>query len=296
MLSLAVLTIATAMPRLPPDLPLASPPALRGADWLDRGQYTETWGHLEYAAMTDPRVIPDLVGRYGFNIVGIVPREAHNAMCAKETVKQQCTAKDVLSKEQFDRGLTRWAAHNVSVILYTAIMHCGHSPVWESGELEREHPEYASRDEFGVCPTAYGQCDLTPTGGNVEFVLNYTLGVVDAHPIASGIYINNTRWYEPWDAKRKALMPTGFEASARAGFKAYVGARFGASARAYLGVDAADAEPPRAAQRSADPRRWRPGRRAASARAASLRTATAPRDPPPSPRRAARPAAASSST
>ena len=42
----------------------------------------------------------------------------------------------------------------------------------------------------------------------------------------------------------------GFEDAARVAFRDYVTARFGASARAFLGVDAADVAPPNASQRN----------------------------------------------
>ena len=41
------------------------------------------------------------------------------------------------------------------VVLYTSIMHDGHSPAWENGSVTAAHPDLVQRDERGVCPTAY---------------------------------------------------------------------------------------------------------------------------------------------
>lgn len=49
--------------------------------------------------------------------------------------------------------VSAFEAANVSLILYTSIMHAGHSPAWENGSLAAAHPEFSERDENGACPS-----------------------------------------------------------------------------------------------------------------------------------------------
>ena len=166
-------------------------------------------------------------------------------MCSTEKHGQQCTRADQLSDMQFRQGLARWAAVNVSFILYTSIMHCGHSPIWENGTLSKQHPEYSERDENGACPGNYGHCNLSPEGQSVQATLNYTLRLRAEHPSVNAFMIDNALWQAG-----PTGLPTGFSAAARGQFRHYVQARFGSSARNFLGVNASMVEPPTASQRN----------------------------------------------
>lgn len=135
-------------------------------------------------ALTDHRVPTALKQEYGFDLVIAVPRSAHNSMCSAETHGQQCSATDMLTQEQFDDGVAAFAAANMSLVLYTSIMHVGHSPSWENGTVSKNHPEWSERDELGRCTADYGQCNLSPAGGGVAYVcLRPLKRLVAASPI-----------------------------------------------------------------------------------------------------------------
>lgn len=133
---------------LPPDLPFPSMQT-RVPVALNRGAILQLWGHSQAVALTNPEVPLALKTAYGFDMVIIVPREAHNSMCGVETHGQQCNVSDVLSVEQFNNGIEMFKRVNMSLILYTSIMHCGHSVIWENGTLDQEHPEWLQYDELG---------------------------------------------------------------------------------------------------------------------------------------------------
>ncbi len=126
---------------LPPDTPLPSVPLLLGPS-LGHGSVLQLWGHSQAKALTDHRVPEQLARDYAFDLVIMVPLEAHNSMCGAETAKQQCNASDILTEVQFARGVAAFEEANMSLMLYTSIMHVGHSPVWESGNLTLAHPEW----------------------------------------------------------------------------------------------------------------------------------------------------------
>jgi hypothetical protein len=62
--------------------------------------------------------------------------------------------------------------------MYTSIMHCGHAPVWQSGTLERIHPEWSQRGPKGEPIRIYGADWLCPSTGALQFTLEYTAGLV----------------------------------------------------------------------------------------------------------------------
>ena len=242
---------AAAFTPLPPDVPFPSLP-VRPDPVLNRGAILQLWGHSQFAAMSDPRVPPALKDAYGFDLVIMLPRDAHNSMCNTEGHGQQCNVSDILSPAQFAGGLNAFTALNMSIIFYTSIMHCGHAPVWENGTLDALHPDWVQMDERNQTVGAYGHGVLSPaSAGAVNYTLGYTLGLLDAHPQVSAFMIDNALWSEVAQPAPAAPLPSGFAPSAQASFRAYIDARFGASSQAFLGVPAAQAAAPPASARSA---------------------------------------------
>jgi hypothetical protein len=229
---------------LPPDVALPDVPPLPNIP-LQRGAVLQLWGHSQYVALTDHRVPLALQAAYAFDLVIVVPRAAHNSMCQAETHGQQCTKADQLTDEQFQSGVENWANLNLSIILYTSIMHCGHSPMWENGTLSRAHPEYSERDEGGACPAHYGQCNLSPVGESVEASINYTRSIIKEYRHVRAVMIDNAFWENV-----SPTLPSGFSIAAKRDFRQYVVARFGDAAKAFLGVNASDVEPPSEVERN----------------------------------------------
>jgi hypothetical protein len=90
---------------LPPDPPLARA-VINAPPFLARGQILQLWGHSQWVAMTDRRVPSALKLAFSFDAVIAVPLEAHNSMCSAEGAGQQCDRADMLTREQFNAGVS----------------------------------------------------------------------------------------------------------------------------------------------------------------------------------------------
>ena len=222
---------------LPPQPPLQSlPPLVRPA--LNRGAILQLWGHSQAVAMRDATVPAALKAAYAFDLVTMIPLDAHNSMCSTESGSQQCGKADHMTEAQFAAGVRAFAEANYSVIFYTSIMHDGHSPSWENGSVSAAHPEMSQRKEDGSCAKDYGQCNLSPSSA-VNLTLERTAKTVMAFPKAvAGVMIDNAFWQGI----------TGFEAAAVAGFKADVAQRFGSEHKKFFG--SLEIKPPTAAVRN----------------------------------------------
>eukprot|EP00039_Didymoeca_costata_P021227 m.343831 g.343831 ORF g.343831 m.343831 type:complete len:981 (+) comp23431_c0_seq1:74-3016(+) len=234
---------------LPPDPPIVPHNSVLHSDMLHFGQVLQLWGHSQFVALTNPNVAPALK-KYGFNVVIMVPYKAHNAMCQAEAHGQQCTSSDVLSLTQFQTGIDTFAKVNISLMLYTSIMHCGHSSVWENGTLQREHPSWSERDELGQCPQDYGSCNLSPASdGAVQYTVNYTMSLQHDFPSVKAFMIDNAVWQTV--PSSNGSLPSGFEPPAVSSFREYIQQRFGDTAPQYFGMNVSSISPPTISNRSA---------------------------------------------
>lgn len=161
---------------VPQDLPLPqSRPSTE--KWIRRAIVLQPWGATEYKALTQ---LPELPGQlkkeFGFNALIVLPTEAHNALTdAALPLTDPATR---LTDSQFRSGLNAYRKENYKVILYSSVMHCGHAPVWQSGELGRKHPDWLQRDAYGQTIGAFGQAWLCPSSPARSYTLNYTLKLV----------------------------------------------------------------------------------------------------------------------
>ena len=125
--------IASPQP-LPPDLPLPSLP-LADVTWTRTARILQPWGRTQHDAIVHAATrAPQLAKDYGFDAMIVLPPDAHNAI-TNDTLHT--------TTEQFDAALRAFRAEGFHVILYTSIMHCGHDPIWQHGQLARELPRPA---------------------------------------------------------------------------------------------------------------------------------------------------------
>jgi hypothetical protein len=167
-------------------LPLPNSGPSRSA-WIRQAVILQPWGNTQYTALTNvgdrPRRLQE---EFGFNAMIVLPTQAHNALCDFNKQPQFH-----LTDAQFRDGVDAYRKVGYRLILYSSVMHCGHAPVWQSGELEREHPEWLQRDAWGNAIRLFGNagwlCGSSPAR---HYTLDYTLRLVhDYSP--DGIMLDN---------------------------------------------------------------------------------------------------------
>jgi hypothetical protein len=173
---------------VPRDLPIAEAPP-SSAEWLDRAVTLQPWGATEYKALTALPPLPaQLKKEFGFNAIIVLPWEAHNALTdAALPLTDPATR---LTEAQFRAGLSSYRREGYKLILYSSVMHCGHAPVWQSGQLGREHPDWLQRDATGQTIGAFGQAWLCPSSPARAYTLDYTLNLVRNYS-PDGIMLDN---------------------------------------------------------------------------------------------------------
>ncbi|HEX5482819.1 MAG TPA: alpha-amylase family protein [Terriglobia bacterium] len=166
---------------VPPDLPLpASRPSL--AAWIRKAMILQPWAKTQFLALTNVGDRPRrLRQEFGFNALIVLPTDAHNALSGPQFH---------LSDTQFRSAVEAYRKAGYRLILYSSVMHCGHAPVWQSGQLEREHPEWAQRDARGEPVTEFGHAWLCASTPARDYTLDYTLRLVHDYS-ADGIMLDN---------------------------------------------------------------------------------------------------------
>ena len=205
----------------PAELPL--PRLSVSADWTRTASIIQPWGSTEFMAVKEAdQWAPRLANEFGFDTVILLPPLAHNAISVPG---------EQITETEFQHAVARFRAAGLKLILYTSIMHCGHDPSWQSGQLGREHPEWAMRDPAGGTVTTYGAPWLCPSTGALEYTLRYTEELV-RHYQADAVMLDNNEFM-----KSAAGKPTCFCEQCKRRFGEYVLHRFGArKLKALLGV------------------------------------------------------------
>jgi hypothetical protein len=86
-----------------------------------------------------------------------------------------------------------YARAGMGVLLYSSIVHAGEDPVWTSGNLSRDHPDWLQRHVDGSPWLLETKPALTPAAdGAVEWTLNRTLGLLRQFPEATGVMLDNS--------------------------------------------------------------------------------------------------------
>jgi len=222
----AVVNAAPAVPSwepVPPDLPLpASAPC--AAPWLAEANMLQPYGHSQFTMITHLGDRPrHLQAEFGFNAITIQPPDSHN--CDTDLAEG-----DRITEEQFRAAVAAYRAAGYHVVLYTSIEACGQTPEFQSGQVAREHPEWAQRDPKGNPVLVYGQPWLCPSGGARQYALDRAVRLARDYQ-ADGILLDNNEFFFAKDGW------TCHCASCTQGFRAYVKQRFGVKkAKRFFGV------------------------------------------------------------
>ena len=213
---------------LPPDLPVPAR-EVNGLDWTRQAVILQPWGVTQYEAMHDYGNLPQrLADDFGLNTLIVLPPVAHSY-----TTKPGYT----LTETEFQAALAAYRAAGFRIILYSSVMHVGHSQTWEDGTVEREHPEWSQRDAFGGTISKYGHQWLCPNTGALDYAIDYTLELVNQYE-PDGIMLDNNQFYQTPAGR------TCYCACCQEAFGDYVVERFGGSAKDYFGVAASEARIP----------------------------------------------------
>jgi hypothetical protein len=169
---------------LPPDLPLpAAPPNL---DWTPTANVVQPWGHTQRIAVAEHEPwAARLAEEFGFNAIIMLPPEAHNAITGEE---------DHVTEAEFQAALATYRRAGLRFILYSSIMHCGHAPAWQTGQLAREHPDWSQRDQHGNPVTVYGADWLCPSSPALDYTLRYTRDLVRRYG-ADAVMLDNQEFF-----------------------------------------------------------------------------------------------------
>jgi len=149
----------------------------------------------------------------------VLPPEAHNAITG---AVGKPDSPQYLSDEEFRQAIAIYRREGIRLILYSSIMHLGHDPQWQLGELGRTHPEWAMRDAAGDTVNLYGNPWLCPSAGALQATLDYTARLVRAYD-ADAVMLDNNEYMQTETGRW-----TCYCASCRAKFRDALTARFGA--------------------------------------------------------------------
>lgn len=208
--------VAASYTPYPPDLPLPALPPAGG--WSLNARIVQPWGSTQTVAIRGAenwsvRFDED----FGFNAMIVLPTDAHNAI----TVGPPETAKTRgITDQEFRDALALYRARGMRIILYTSIMHCGHSPQWQFGEIAKAHPEWSMVDWLGHRVTLYGQPWLCPSTGALEHTIRYAEDLVRRYS-ADAVMLDNNEFLNS-----DAGAPTCYCGGCKAGFARYIHERF----------------------------------------------------------------------
>lgn len=214
--SLMKTPVPSAVTSPPADLPLPAAPPTGG--WVWSARVVQPWGRTQTVAVRQHDVWAKRLSReFGFNTVILLPPGAHNAITARYGDDHA----HAIDEETFEQALTSYRSAGFRILLYSSIMHCGHAPVWQSGDLTDGHPDWRQVDEAGTPILNYGAAWLCPSTPALDYTLRYTRELV-THWNPDGIMLDNNEFLKTAQGK-----PTCYCESCRHGFADYVTRRFG---------------------------------------------------------------------
>ncbi len=201
---------------LPADLPLPAEPPAGG--WLWSARVVQPWGRTQTLAIRQHDTWAKRLSReFGFNTIILLPPNAHNAITARYGDDDA----HAIDENTFEQALKSYRSAGFRILLYSSIMHCGHAPFWQSGDLTEQHPDWRQVDQTGTPILNYGSAWLCPSTPALDYTLRYTRELVTRwNP--DGIMLDNNEFLKTAQGK-----PTCYCESCQSGFAKYVARRFG---------------------------------------------------------------------
>jgi hypothetical protein len=211
---------------LPDDLPVAARP-FQGRDWTAGAIVLQPWGASQYRLVREAATrASELAERFGFNTVALMPPAAANLVDPAHHI----------TEGQFALALDAFRDAGYRVVLYSSIIHLGHSPKWQSGEIARNYPEWLQRDAAGNTVDIYGSKWLSPTSPALAAAIKYSKAIAVRYR-ADGVMLDNNQFFVA-SGNDGSGGPTGYEPTSLAAYRQYIASRFGDLAARYFGVSA----------------------------------------------------------
>ncbi|MBI3920545.1 MAG: beta-galactosidase, partial [Armatimonadetes bacterium] len=175
----------------PPDPPIPSLP-LAGSDWTRNANLLQPWGATQWVAVAQRQQwLPRWREEFGFNAISVLPPDSHNSITE---VFHDKSGRTYITEDAFQAALKDYRKYGLRVILYSGIMHCGHAPVWQFGQLSKEHPDWSMRDKDGDPVMDYGAEWLCPSSPALDYTINYTIGLIRRYE-PDAIMLDNNQFF-----------------------------------------------------------------------------------------------------
>jgi hypothetical protein len=201
----------------PPEPPLPCLPVV--GDWIWQASIVQPWGTTQTTAIKQAEEwAPRFAREHGINAMIVLPPEAHNAITGAH---DKPDSPHHISDAEFRRALAIYRREGIRLILYSSIMHMGHAPQWQFGELAKSYPEWQMRDPLGDTVRMYGQPWLCPSTGALRATLDYTRDLVRAYD-ADAVMLDNNEFMRSESRRWTCTCE-----SCRTKFRQYLQTRFG---------------------------------------------------------------------
>lgn len=128
------------------------------------------------------------------------------------------------SKKEFIKALRIYREAGFKIILYTSIIHIGHAPEWDSGKLQKKHPEWLQVDSNGNYVTYFGGKWLCPNSGALKYAIDHSKKLVAEYK-PDALMFDNCFFHYTTTGKIKK--PTCYCQNCRKKFRKYLKNRFG---------------------------------------------------------------------
>ena len=145
------------------------------------------------------------------------------------------------TEDEFRKALDIYRKNGFKIILYTSIIHIGHAPEWDSGRIQKEHPEWLQVDSKGDYITYFGGKWLCPNSGAKAYAVEYSRKLAEKYK-PDALMFDNCFFH--YTTTGKVKMPSCYCQNCRKKFKKYLELKLGNKCVKLFGNTAAKLEIP----------------------------------------------------
>jgi hypothetical protein len=216
----------------PPDLPLPAAKPMGG--WIETARVVQPCHTTGWLVVSQHKTwAKKLRDEFGFNVISISIPDSHNATAdpISPAYGYDKAGKFRYDDPVFAEAMESFRAAGMHTILYSSLMHCGHTRTWETGQLGKEHPDWSQIDAKGAAVMEYGRPWLCPSSPAFDYCLDWTIKAVRRWKY-DAVMIDNNEFFITSNN-----LPSCYCKHCQAAFRRYVAKRFGPEkARTFLGV------------------------------------------------------------
>lgn len=224
----------------------ALPP--RNPDWMKKLVAVQAWFQPDYNLMKRTgEYLPLVRDELKMNAICVRPpavfTHIHQTKPIKPGHAHVPKAAMVMTDADLEAALAKYRAASFRVIMYTSIAHIGHAPEWNSGELQKLHPDWLQRGPNGETVQAFGNLVLCPNTGALDYAIAYSKKLVDDYQV-DALMFDNSFYQVPQGEDGIAAC---YCADCRKKFKAYMLERYGDQLEPVFGIKPGELDIPVAA-------------------------------------------------